>query len=184
MPETSDIFFEAVAFAAKAHHTQRRKASTDPYLAHVLRVAYLAIDAKLSDGAAAVLHDVVEDTPIEIHEIYEKFPYDTARAVHLLTKWWPDDTSADDKTINMAFYYDGILTNMDAINIKLLDRHDNLRDMLLLLPQKTSWVKKYLRKTEDEFERIYAASDNVMIQELFRGTVALVRQKLAQLEAK
>jgi (p)ppGpp synthase/HD superfamily hydrolase len=178
-----DLFFEAVQFATKAHHAQRRKSSTDPYIVHPMRVAYLAIDAGLSENAvcAAVLHDVVEDTDVEIAEITAAFPLATAKAVLALTKWWSDDLTPEDKSRYMSAYYQGILANQDAINIKLLDRIDNLRDMLLLLPKQTRWVEKYMNKTDNEFGPIYAASDNRMIQELFQGTKLLVRTRLASL---
>lgn len=177
------IFFDAVALATKAHHEQRRKSSTDPYINHPLRVAYLAIDAGLSEHAciAAVLHDVVEDTDVDISEIFSKFPYHAANTVRYLTKWWGDDISAEERRRNMVIYYDQILGNVDAVNIKLLDRIDNLRDMLLLLPKQTSWVRKYLKKTEEEFPRLYAASDNQAIQELYNGTIELVKKRLNEI---
>lgn len=182
------VFFRAVDFANQAHFNaklplgQRRKSSTDPYIVHPMRVGYLALDAGMSvnAAAAAILHDVPEDTLVTMDEIYQNFPQETADIVKLLTKWWGDDISADEKAANNAIYYAGIMTNQDAINIKMLDRVDNLRDMLLLLPKQTRWVTKYIGKTDKEFERIYAASNNEVIQVLFKGTCDLVKQRLAQ----
>jgi (p)ppGpp synthase/HD superfamily hydrolase len=192
MPHDISIFFKAVDFANKAHFNallplgQRRKSSTDPYIVHPMRVGYLALDAGLSVNAcaAAILHDVPEDTLVTMDEIYDEFPIETGNIVKLLTKWWGDSSTADEKLANNAIYYSGIMTNQDAINIKLLDRVDNLRDMLLLLPKQTRWVQKYTAKTDKEFGGMYAASNNTVIQTLFNGTVSLVKQRLAELDRR
>jgi len=56
-------FNRAFEFAAKKHGTQTRKASTIPYVAHLLGVASLVLEAGGDEdlAIAALLHDVVED---------------------------------------------------------------------------------------------------------------------------
>ena len=56
-------FAEALAYAARLHATQTRKAKETPYIAHLLGVTSLAIDAGADEdeAIAAVLHDAVED---------------------------------------------------------------------------------------------------------------------------
>jgi (p)ppGpp synthase/HD superfamily hydrolase len=56
-------FLRAVAFAAGKHAGQTRKASTIPYVAHLLGVASLVLEAGGDEdlAMAALLHDVVED---------------------------------------------------------------------------------------------------------------------------
>ena len=56
-------FMRAFAFAAKKHAGQARKASTIPYLAHLMGVASLVLEAGGDEdlAIAALLHDVVED---------------------------------------------------------------------------------------------------------------------------
>lgn len=70
-----DILGEATAFAAKAHAGQVRKGTTLPYIVHPMEAA--AICASLTDDveiiAAAVLHDVVEDTDATQAEVAELF---------------------------------------------------------------------------------------------------------------
>lgn len=58
-----DRFAEALAYAARLHATQTRKAKETPYVAHLLGVTSLAIDAGADEdeAIAAVLHDAVED---------------------------------------------------------------------------------------------------------------------------
>lgn len=70
-----DLVSEAIAFAVKAHDGMRRKTSKIPYIMHPLEAAVIV--SSMTDDqnliAAAVLHDVVEDTVITIEEIEEKF---------------------------------------------------------------------------------------------------------------
>jgi (p)ppGpp synthase/HD superfamily hydrolase len=56
-------FMRAVAFAAEKHARQVRKASTIPYIAHLMGVASLVLEAGGDEdlAIAALLHDVVED---------------------------------------------------------------------------------------------------------------------------
>ncbi len=56
-------FFRALMFAAEKHKGQTRKASSIPYLAHLMGVASLVLEAGGDEdlAIAALLHDVVED---------------------------------------------------------------------------------------------------------------------------
>jgi guanosine-3',5'-bis(diphosphate) 3'-pyrophosphohydrolase len=58
-------------FAAKAHGEQRRKFADEPYIAHPIRVMELcaAYTNDITVLAAALLHDVLEDTPVKKEEI-------------------------------------------------------------------------------------------------------------------
>ena len=81
-----DRVFDALTFAARAHANQRRKgAAQEPYINHLIEVADLvraATDGTDEDAlVAALLHDVVEDTPVTSDEIAERFGDEVARAV-------------------------------------------------------------------------------------------------------
>ena len=58
-----NLLNRAYVYAMKAHGSQTR-ASGDPYFSHPLEVAAILTDLKLDDAtiAAALLHDVIEDT--------------------------------------------------------------------------------------------------------------------------
>jgi GTP pyrophosphokinase len=62
-PRFSDRFSQALVYAAELHADQKRKVSGAPYVAHLLRVAGIAIDygADEDEAIAALLHDAVED---------------------------------------------------------------------------------------------------------------------------
>ncbi len=57
------LFLQAFVFAAEKHKGQTRKASTIPYIAHLMGVASLVLEAGGDEdlAIAALLHDVVED---------------------------------------------------------------------------------------------------------------------------
>ncbi len=69
------ILDKAIVFAAEAHSGACRKGSKVPYILHPLEAASIA--ATMTDDlevlAAAVLHDVVEDTPHTLEELRERF---------------------------------------------------------------------------------------------------------------
>lgn len=70
-----ELVSEAVAFAVKAHDGMRRKKSESVYILHPMEVAVI-VGTMTNDQeviAAAALHDVVEDTPVTIEEIEQKF---------------------------------------------------------------------------------------------------------------
>ena len=70
-----ELVSEAINYAVKAHDGMRRKKSDLPYIIHPLEAAVI-VGSMTSDQeiiAAAVLHDVVEDTSYSIEEIEERF---------------------------------------------------------------------------------------------------------------
>ncbi len=70
-----EMLNEAIIFAVNAHAGGKRKGSDLPYIVHPLEV--VAICSSMTEDenilAAAVLHDVVEDTGYDIDDIEEKF---------------------------------------------------------------------------------------------------------------
>ena len=78
-----DIFDKAIIFATKAHSGSFRKGTTTPYIVHPMEAS--AIVATMTDDkiilAAAVLHDVVEDTNYTINDIVKEFGEDVAHLV-------------------------------------------------------------------------------------------------------
>lgn len=66
---------KAKQFAEKAHQGQLRKIGNIPYITHPIRVAALLETAGASDElvCAGYLHDVIEDTQVEIEEIEKEF---------------------------------------------------------------------------------------------------------------
>ena len=69
------ILEKAITFAAEKHAGAVRKGSDIPYIVHPIEAVSI-VSGITSDHevlAAAILHDVVEDTPVKIEEIKELF---------------------------------------------------------------------------------------------------------------
>ena len=82
-----DIIDQAYIYSAKVHEGQMRL-SGEPYLTHPLEVAYILADMKLDSVsiAAALLHDVIEDTYTTSEEIKDMFGPDVSHIVSGVTK--------------------------------------------------------------------------------------------------
>ncbi|MCJ7823245.1 MAG: HD domain-containing protein, partial [Armatimonadetes bacterium] len=77
----------AYELAEEAHRGQKRL-SGDDYVTHPLEVAKILVELEMDDAtlAAALLHDVVEDTGRELEEVREKFGEEIASLVDGVTK--------------------------------------------------------------------------------------------------
>lgn len=75
LPAHSPAYLQALAVAADRHLTQRRKGTDVPYLSHLLAVSSMVWDdgGSEAEAIAALLHDVVEDTPMTHREVAERF---------------------------------------------------------------------------------------------------------------
>jgi (p)ppGpp synthase/HD superfamily hydrolase len=87
-------FLRAFMFAAEKHKGQTRKASSIPYIAHLMGVASLVLEAGGDEdlAIAALLHDVVEDcggTPM-LKEVRRRFGSRVAKVVDGCTDAYPD----------------------------------------------------------------------------------------------
>lgn len=81
-------FIEAFEFAEKAHNGQYRKDGTTPYISHPVETVKILSSLRADEDTliSALLHDVPEDTPHDIHEIKEHFGDNVAFLVDGITK--------------------------------------------------------------------------------------------------
>jgi (p)ppGpp synthase/HD superfamily hydrolase len=103
MPADTDLSFvrdlpltqAAIAFAREQHQGQRRDSDGAAFLIHPLEVASLLERAQYPDYvvAAAVLHDVLEDTGAEREDIEARLGADVAELVALVS----DDPAIEDE---------------------------------------------------------------------------------------
>jgi (p)ppGpp synthase/HD superfamily hydrolase len=77
------LLHRAILFSERAHRGQLRKGTLDPYFNHPVAVGMLVLAHQHPIGAAVVglLHDVIEDTPVDSEEISDAFGPEIARAV-------------------------------------------------------------------------------------------------------
>ena len=78
----------AYEVAERAHSSQKRS-SGEPYIIHPLHVALILIELGMDTAciSAALLHDVVEDTPVTLEEIRQEFGGEVALLVDAKCSW-------------------------------------------------------------------------------------------------
>ena len=147
LPNRSETTEKALAFAVKAHEGQRRK-SGEPYVVHPILVAavtaWVASDETMVQ--AALLHDVVEDTPYELEDVAERFGEDVAHLVEGLTKIVAirDEelipSGSNEKLVTSALSFRKMLIasikDIRVLVIKLCDRLHNMLTLDALPPHK------------------------------------------------
>src|SRR3974390_3201899 len=77
----------AYEIAAERHHDQFRS-SGEPYITHLLEVAHILADIRMDATtlAAALLHDVIEDTEFPLSRLEERFGAEGAHLVEGVTE--------------------------------------------------------------------------------------------------
>jgi guanosine-3',5'-bis(diphosphate) 3'-pyrophosphohydrolase len=121
------LYVKAASFAAEAHGSQMRKTDgkTIPYITHPLRVAErMRMAGVTNEGVlcAAVLHDVVEDTPVPLSAVRAEFGNDIARWVAEVT----DDKSLPKTSRKLAQIEHAPHMSPESRLVKLADKIDNL----------------------------------------------------------
>jgi len=124
----SELLAGAYEMASRSHHGQRRKDNGAPYVTHPVRVARLVQAEGLGEEvvAAALLHDVVEDSDVSLSEIARRFGPAVAELVGALTE---DDRIADYEE-RKAEHRDRVeAAGPAAVAVYTADKLANLRDM-------------------------------------------------------
>lgn len=178
----------ARAFAIRAHEGRTRKGSDDPEVSHPLAVA----DLVAAHGhpphvvAAAVLHDVIEDTDVSEAALRREFPDEVCDLVIDLTEppAGPDRRASwqqrkEHKLARLADASD------EALVICAADRLHNLESLLAMLdarglaafevfsrgPEKTLWFER-------EVERILASRLDDPLLDAYRETLRALEAKI------
>jgi len=136
---------KAWEFAQEAHKGVSRRFSGDPYFEHVRKVFKLVkkFDTRETLGAAALLHDTLEDCPQVTYEILvQEFGKEVADIVKELT--------SKEDLIDVMGKADYLLDKMatmsdDALTVKLCDRLQNLSDHF---SASDKFRKKYYEETK------------------------------------
>ena len=139
-PRASErLITEAFHFAMQAHEGQKR-ASGEPYFTHPVAVAFILADLHMDDEsiAAALLHDVVEDTAATLEEIGERFGPGVAKLVEGLTKIRRLDliSRAAAQAENLRKFLIAVTRDVRVLIIKLADRLHNMRTLMHVRPEK------------------------------------------------
>ena len=142
-----EVLQRAIALARSSHAAQVRK-SGEPYFYHPLRVAHMAARHWMDFASimAAILHDVVEDTPVTLGEVEEEFGQEVALLVNGLTK--AADERLNRQALKEKTYRKQLLAAIEDVRVlclKFWDRMDNLQTISALNPQKQSLIAEETR---------------------------------------
>ena len=138
--EDKELIRKAFVLAVEAHSSQRRKTG-EPYIYHPIAVAKIVakeIGLGAVSIAAALLHDVVEDTKYTVEDIEELFGTTIARIVLGLTKI-SRLNKEQDASIQAENFRKMLLTLHDDVRvilIKIADRLHNMQTMDAMPPDK------------------------------------------------
>ena len=129
-PYDFELVDRAYALAAAAHEGQFRR-SGEPYICHPLSVARILVELGMDSEsvAAALMHDVAEDTAVSIDEIRQKFGAQVALLVDGVTKLTQITFSnvEDRQAENLRKMLLAMSQDVRVMIIKLCDRLHNMR---------------------------------------------------------
>ena len=131
---------KAFAIADEAHKEQKRR-SGEPYIIHPLAVAVILADMGMDTDSicAALLHDVVEDTPTTAKEIRDIFGEDVELLVEGVTKLGQIPFAAskeEEQSENIRKMFLAMSRDIRVIIIKLADRVHNMRTLKFMPEEK------------------------------------------------
>ncbi|MDX9739729.1 MAG: bifunctional GTP diphosphokinase/guanosine-3',5'-bis pyrophosphate 3'-pyrophosphohydrolase [Gammaproteobacteria bacterium] len=154
-PQISEVR-RAHQFSARAHEGQQRL-SGEPYISHPLAVAGILAEMRMNTECivAALLHDVIEDTPTAREQIAEQFGEDVAHLVDGVSKLTQIqfESRREAQAENFRKMLLAMVQDIRVIIIKLADRLHNMRTIGACAPDKR-------RRIAHETLEIYAPIAN------------------------
>ena len=134
-----ELIVRAFTFAAAAHEGQQRR-SGEPFIMHPVGVATICAGLRLDEQtiAAALLHDVVEDTNTELSTVRDEFGEEIAALVDGVTKLTRVQFQSREQAEaeNYRKMVVAMAADVRVILVKLADRLHNLRTIEYLGRQK------------------------------------------------
>lgn len=153
------LLLAATKYAAEKHMLQRRKGCDNiPYINHTIRVAYtLQETGKINDPvvlAAAILHDVLEDTDASENELRDLFGEEVCTIVKEVT----DDMSLTYDDRKRFQIKKAPTLSKKAKLIKIADKISNIQDVLT---SPLSWSNRRKRKYVEWSEQVIEGCRNI-----------------------
>ena len=141
----SDLIGRAYAWAAAAHRAQRRK-SGEPFVEHPLNVARIVARLGLDEVsvAAALLHDVIEDTDRTLDDVEAEFGPEVAKIVDGVTKLERIEFTTRERhqAASLRKMLVAMAKDLRVLIIKLADRLHNMSTLAALSPSKQQQVAR------------------------------------------
>jgi GTP pyrophosphokinase len=155
-PAQVEEIYSAYLVGAEAHHGQIR-VSGEPYISHPVAVARILAEMRMDSKSiiAAILHDVIEDTPTLKEHLAEQFGEEVAELVDGVSKLTKIDfrSKAEAQAENFRKMMLAMVKDIRVIIIKLADRLHNMRTLDAMRPDKR-------RRIAQETMDIYAPIAN------------------------
>ena len=164
------IFIESLKLASEKHISQRRKGCDQvPYINHLIKVAEVLYkignETDFELLSAAVLHDVLEDTPTTETELREIFGERITNLVLEVT----DDMSLTYEDRKRHQIKKALTISNDAKKIKIADKISNIQDVLSLSltwsnrrkRQYVEWSQKVIDNCRGVNENLEKAFDEI-----------------------
>src|SRR6266480_1689450 len=145
----AELVRRAYGYAAEAHEGQKR-VSGEPYITHPAAVAMLVAELGMDPAtvAAALLHDVPEDTAKTVEDVRREFGEEIGRLVDGVTKLsrLSGQSRDEHQAENIRKMLLAMADDLRVVIIKLCDRLHNMRTLAPLPPEKQ---KRIARQTMD-----------------------------------
>ena len=146
--------YRAYLFGAEAHEGQHRL-SGEPYIYHPIAAARILAELRLDHKSivAAILHDVIEDTPTAKEQIEIEFGTDVAELVDGVSKLTQIkfESQAEAQAENFRKMILAMVRDIRVILVKLADRLHNMRTLGVMPPDKR---RRIARETLDIYAPI------------------------------
>ncbi len=121
---------------ALLHHGDQKRASGEPYIIHPVQVAYTLAQLGLDSGtiAAALMHDLLEDTDVTLETLTHEFNSEIAEMVNGVTKLGKIQyvSQEEQQVENYRKMFLAMGKDIRVILIKLSDRLHNMRTLKYL----------------------------------------------------
>jgi len=143
--EDYSLIEKAYEYASYAHSYQIR-ASGEPYLVHCVSVAKNLAELKIDTAtvAAALLHDILEDTLVTEQELIKEFGEEVVSLVKGVTKLnkYQFQDNITEQAENWRKMLLAVVKDIRVIIIKLADRLHNMRTIKFLPPDKQKSISQ------------------------------------------
>ncbi len=153
-PAQVEEIYRAYLVGAQAHEGQNR-VSGEPYISHPVAVARILAEMRMDSKSitAAILHDVIEDTPTLKEHLAEQFGEEVAELVDGVSKLTKIDfrSRAEAQAENFRKMMLAMVKDIRVIIIKLADRLHNMRTLDAMRPDKR---RRIARETMDIYAPI------------------------------
>ncbi len=183
-PEQVERIREAAEFGASAHKGQKRL-SGEPFIAHPVAAASILADLHLDPDTinAAILHDVIEDTPTPKDQLAARFGADVAELVDGVTKLDQIKFKSREEAQAESFrkMLLAMVRDLRVVLVKLADRTHNMRTIdAMSLARRRAIARETLEIYAPIAERLGLYNLKLELEDL--GFAALYPQRYRVLE--